>query len=576
MLKDYFFLSLFITTFLLSTLFGHEYFNNSAHSVSGDTMVLVGNPGNQPYIRKDYLLWGTPQNIGAVDHVYKIGKYEATIGDWQKLLRAVASQPDNYEQIDAYNLWNEGMKAWITRKLEYDQNQENTCSYTYEITKPEFENLPITYVSLYSVLYYINWKEHGSPILEAGDDVDAVLKHGAYEFFGLEEAVEMGVAHVAIIPNNRSHFYLPSEDEWIKAAYYNSNQLGGWYSIYPTQHDNAPSYYGDVTNLANYNYWGSCLVPKLTPVDYFGGSKSYYGAYDMGGNVNEWTYSLSDRHDFIIRGGSYETDYNYTTNNDLMLTCIPKSANPCIESATIGFRIAERACVDDGVPSFKEKLSDIIDRIKANGVGWSSAETYSAYIAMKNIYFCCMPKKITKNYPWTLPSNYTQEEVEQIRSQAGLATDVVQEAFLSGKNPGDPMVHTVEMDSGHYYFNRTIGIPVAERHIGRSSEEIRHAIQVDRNIANREDLVRIYGENGVEMLRENKWLVSGALEVPKQLICGGLAALVIGAACEYGGKYLGEGIGYLAGGTQGAVVGERIGEDVGAVLGMILPFVIFV
>jgi len=89
-------------------------------------------------------------------------------------------------------------------------------------------------------------------------------------------------------------------------------------------------------------------------------------------------------------------------------------------------------------------------------------------------------------------------------------------------------------------------------------------------------LVCIYGENGAEMLRENKWLVSGVLEVPKQLICGGIAALVIGVACEYGGKYLGEGIGYLAGGTQGAVVGERIGEDVGAILGTILPFVIFV
>ncbi|MCX6957544.1 MAG: hypothetical protein NT164_03285, partial [Verrucomicrobiae bacterium] len=68
----------------------------------------------------------------------------------------------------------------------------------------------------------------------------------------------------------------------------------------------------------------------------------------------------------------------------------------------------------------------------------------------------------------------------------------------------------------------------------------------------------------------------GALEIPKQLLVGGIAGLAIGAGCEFSGKYLGEGIGYLCYGSKGAAHGEAIGENVGVFIGMILPFVIFV
>ena len=78
------------------------------------------------------------------------------------------------------------------------------------------------------------------------------------------------------------------------------------------------------------------------------------------------------------------------------------------------------------------------------------------------------------------------------------------------------------------------------------------------------------------MLRANYCLPVGAIEIPKQLIVGGIAGLAIGAGCKISGKYLGEGIGYLCGGSKGAAQGELIGEDIGAVMGIILPFVILI
>ncbi|MFZ4115405.1 MAG: SUMF1/EgtB/PvdO family nonheme iron enzyme [Chthoniobacterales bacterium] len=276
-----------------SLLLAEEHPETPSEPVSGDIMVTVGDPGNKPYLRKDYELWGTPVELGKVDHTYKIGKYEVTVGDWHAFLWAVASLPDSHNKVDAYGLWNEDMLDWITPWGGSIENGEYHLNYM--IKNALFSALPITHVSLYSTLFYMNWKEHGSPILEAGADIDAILKHGAYEFVELDKSLEDGAINAAIVPNEKSHFYLPSQDEWIKAAYYNANKFGGWYSLYPTQHDDNPgNNHGDVTNQANYDSrsWFSDplsnpLKKQLTSVYFFSESHSYYGCYDMGGNVNE-------------------------------------------------------------------------------------------------------------------------------------------------------------------------------------------------------------------------------------------------------------------------------------------------
>ncbi len=71
-------------------------------------------------------------------------------------------------------------------------------------------------------------------------------------------------------------------------------------------------------------------------------------------------------------------------------------------------------------------------------------------------------------------------------------------------------------------------------------------------------------------------MLSSILEMPKQMIVGGVTGLLLGASCEYAGKYLGEGIGYLAGGEKGAKFGQQVGENIGAVAGMVVPYMIFI
>ena len=52
-------------------------------------MVPVGNPGNAPDTRYDRI------SVGSVDHVYQIGKYEVTAGQYTEFLNAVAKADPN-------------------------------------------------------------------------------------------------------------------------------------------------------------------------------------------------------------------------------------------------------------------------------------------------------------------------------------------------------------------------------------------------------------------------------------------------------------------------------------------------
>ena len=153
-------------------------------------------------------------------------------------------------------------------------------------------NRPITYVSWFDAARFANWMENGQG--------SGSTETGAYTLVGGQ------TSGTAPAKNPGAAFYIPTENEWYKAAYYSPVKGGvgspGYYA-YATQSDSAPgNIIGSGTNQANYITGAGFSVTQsggvnasrypnqnyLTDVGAFTGSESFYGTFDQSGNVFQW------------------------------------------------------------------------------------------------------------------------------------------------------------------------------------------------------------------------------------------------------------------------------------------------
>jgi sulfatase modifying factor 1 len=246
--------------------------------------VTVGNAGNAADPSTGY---------GAVGYNYQIGKYEVTNAQYGAFLNAKAA-------TDSYGLYHDYMSSYgITRS-------GSSGSYTYSVTTA-LANRPVVYVTWFDAARFANWLANGQG---TGD-----TETGSYML--------NGVSYGNIAANAGAQVYIPTEDEWYKAAYYNGSTET--YSLYPTGQNSI------TTEDANYD----SSVGSSTDVGTYMNDPSYYGTLDQGGNVWEWNDAVTS---FTrgLRGGSW-----YLSEYDLRSTSRPSQIVPSFEtSAFVGFRVA--------------------------------------------------------------------------------------------------------------------------------------------------------------------------------------------------------------------------------------------
>ena len=204
-----------------------------AGAVSID-MVTVGNAGNANDTGGGL--------IGAVAYDYKIGKYDVTIGQYTSFLNAVA-------KTDTYSLYNSRMGTDLN--IAGISQTGGSGSYTYSVLGSA--NRPITFVSWWDSARFSNWMANGQP---TGAQTSTTTENGAYNVNGAISG--NAVAKNAINPNTSAAptFYVPTENEWYKAAYYSPtlNSGSGGYYAYATQSNTAPgNVVGSAANQANYD-----------------------------------------------------------------------------------------------------------------------------------------------------------------------------------------------------------------------------------------------------------------------------------------------------------------------------------
>jgi formylglycine-generating enzyme required for sulfatase activity len=153
-------------------------------------------------------------------------------------------------------------------------------------------------------------------------------------------------------------FFIPTENQWYKAAYYSPalNSGSGGYYTYATQSDTAPgNVVGSGANQANYSISGTFSVTQsstysstinyLTDVGAFTNSASFYGTFDQSGNVFQWNdldgTAGSSRG---LRGGVWNNDFFPVSSADSL------TGDPANADGGIGFRLASPDSGPSGVP----------------------------------------------------------------------------------------------------------------------------------------------------------------------------------------------------------------------------------
>ncbi len=162
-------------------------------------------------------------------------------------------------------------------------------------------NCPISCVSWGDAARFCNWLQNGQPV---GAEGPGTTETGAYTLHGATTSS----AFMAVKRNAGATCFIPSEDEWYKAAFYKGGGTNAGYWLYPTKSDTAPSNAMSETGTNNANYCNSGFTDpanKLTPVGMFAGSPGPYGTYDQGGNVSQWNEASIDDSSRGLRGASW-------------------------------------------------------------------------------------------------------------------------------------------------------------------------------------------------------------------------------------------------------------------------------
>ena len=284
-------------------------------------LVPVGDPGNA----------ADSTGYGAVAYPYSIGKYDVTTSQYAAFLNAVAA-------ADPYGLYNSNMASSFAAQGSGAvgiSRSGSAGSFTYSVIGNG--NVPIFAVIWGSAARFSNWLQNGQP---TGVEGPGTTETGTYTLLGQTSTAPL----LLVTRNPGATWFIPTEDEWYKAAYYKGGGTNAGYWTYPTQSDNTPSHVLSATGTNNANFDNNGYTDPtniLTSVGAFAASPGPYGTFDQGGDVYQWNETGETGAQRNVRGGSW------LSSSDGLLSSYRPFNDPAVESYGIGFRVASVASVPE-------------------------------------------------------------------------------------------------------------------------------------------------------------------------------------------------------------------------------------
>jgi len=259
-----------------------DTFGTSGNEFTID-FVNIGNAGNA----------ADTTTYGAVPYDYRVGKYEIT---QDAITKATAS----------------GM--------------------SHVTAGPWTGNQPAATINWYEAAAFVNFLNTNSAKTAA---YDLAWDGSAWSMNLWSSGQAWTVGGTNLYRNKDAFYFLPNENEWYKAAYYNAG--GTNYFLYPTASSSVPTAVASGTNAETVVYNNVAAVPAI--VDSAGGL-SLYGTMGQGGNVFEWNESALDgtnsssSENRAIRGGEWANAAGPLRSSSRY------NSDPTTEQNLIGFRVA--------------------------------------------------------------------------------------------------------------------------------------------------------------------------------------------------------------------------------------------
>ena len=310
---------------------------------------LASGPADAGPISIEWVTVGNPWNAndttgyGAVSEEYRIMKFEFTNSQYAAFLNAVDPAGTNPNAIYVTQMGGSARGG-----ISFTSG--NVAGNKYAVLSSKGDK-PVNDVSWWNAARVSNWLHNGAQTYGSTDSLASAPQNtGAY-------TVGTATSGTAPAKSEGAHYWIPTENEWYKAAYYNptlNNNTGG-YHVYGNGFDATPGIVsangtgdgsaGNTGNFANYNSgadWNG-LDGNVTTVGTNGGA-SFYGAFDMSGNVWEWndlTGAASSTRGY--RGGVW-----FDSGSGLSSSYRSYGVDPSYVKATIsGFRLASPVAVPE-------------------------------------------------------------------------------------------------------------------------------------------------------------------------------------------------------------------------------------
>ena len=278
------------------------------------------------------------QQVGGVNYRYGIGQLEVTVAQYVAFLNT--ADPAGRNKHKLYSSTESGME-W-PKYGQIDFSAGASAGHHYSVASPEWADKPYGFANFLRSARFANSLYNGQVLSKRSSSAGA-FKYVTYRV-RLSRQTEVGMYDMHVRAMTRSHktgFVIPSQNEWIKAAYYDPNG-GGKYSYwqYPTNEgafgdEGAAAPHqaklnpttGDVTNaseqpLANFHAsetaapsWcpsaftaSTCATVNPLGIKASAYEKAYqgsletvgqaqttspWGTLDQGGNAVEWTDTIT-------------------------------------------------------------------------------------------------------------------------------------------------------------------------------------------------------------------------------------------------------------------------------------------